>query len=204
MKQMDLAGLATEVASGGSVVVLREQDEPHRLLPIFVGDAEAAAIAIAVSGQAPPRPLTHDLMAALVETFEGHVDAVEVTDLDAGTFVATLAVHGAGGARRVDTRPSDAIALAVRLDVPVFVSEAVLDEAGTLPAEEDAEILDEEAIDEVIDEFRSFLDGVDPTHFVGDAVDDPDGSEDPDGAAETGDTVDEHDGSDGDAGGDHG
>ena len=197
MKQMELAALATEMASGGSVVLLREHEEPHRLLPIFVGHAEAAAIAVAVSGQPTPRPLTHDLMAALVESFEGHVDAVEVTDLDEGTFLAALAVHGAGGARRVDTRPSDAIALAVRLDVPLFVSEHVLDEVGTLPAEgENAETLDEAAIDEVVQQFRSFLDDVDPAHFAEDEAHDSGESDDP---VDPEDMQDETDGGDDDS-----
>ncbi|MDH4348584.1 MAG: bifunctional nuclease family protein, partial [Gemmatimonadota bacterium] len=78
MKQVDLAGMAVEATSGAPIVVLREQDNPHRLLPIFVGGVEAVAIALAVNGEHPARPLTHDLMAALVQSLHGHVDSVEI------------------------------------------------------------------------------------------------------------------------------
>lgn len=161
MKRVELAGLAVEESSGTPVVFLREDDEPHRLLPIFVGGPEAAAIALAVSGNVPPRPLTYDLMASLVENLAGHVDSVEVTELRDGAFLASLAIHGPAGERRLDTRPSDAIALAVRLGAPLFVAEEVLDEAGTEPTVE----VDEGAIDEAVDEFRSFLDEVDASQF---------------------------------------
>ncbi len=162
MKLVDLAGLTLEATVGAPVVVLREHDEPHRLLPIFVGSTEAAAIALAVSGQAPDRPLTHDLMAALVRSLGGHLEAVEVTELSEGSFMASLRVHSPTGEHRIDTRPSDAIALAVRLGAPVFVSDAVLDEAGTLPLLE----VDEATIDDEVDEFRSFLDDVEASHFA--------------------------------------
>ena len=157
MRRVDLAVLAVEATSGAPVIVLREHDAPHRLLPIFVGQAEAAAIAVALSGQAPPRPLTHDVMAALVECLDGRLDAVELIEMREGTFVADLAIEGPTGAQRLDSRASDAIALAVRLGAPVYVSDAVLDEAGTLPAP---------AIDEAVEEFRSFLDGIEPSQFA--------------------------------------
>lgn len=186
---MDLVGLALEATSGAPLVVLREMEEPHRLLPIVVGGAEAAAIALAVSGEAPPRPLTHDLMASLVRSLDGHLDAVEVTELRDGAYLASLAVHGPGGPQRLDTRPSDAIALAVHLGAPLLVADEVLDEAGTLPPDDiDEEPLDEDTIDEAVDEFRSFLDTIDPSQFAEDA--DRDGSESP-GPAEDGDEDDQ-------------
>lgn len=166
VKLVDLVGLHIEATSGAPLVLLREHDAPHRVLPIFVGGPEAAAIATALSGQLPPRPLTHDVMAALVETLDGHIDAVEVTDLRDGAFLAELAVSGPDGGRRLDTRPSDGIALAVRLGTPLFVSEAVLDEAGTVLAEAP----DEEAIDQAVAEFRSFLDDLDASDFDADAI----------------------------------
>jgi bifunctional DNase/RNase len=165
VKHVELAGLAVEETTGAPLLVLRERDAPHRLLPIFIGSAEAAAIAIAASGHAPPRPLTHDLMATLVRSLEGHIDAAEITGLSDGSYLASLAVSGPAGEQRLDTRPSDAIALALRMGAPLFASEAVLDEAGTLPSVE----VDEEAIDEAVEEFRSFLDDVDPSQFIGDA-----------------------------------
>lgn len=166
VKLVDLVGLHIEATSGAPLVLLREHDAPHRVLPIFVGGPEAAAIATALSGQVPPRPLTHDVMAALVETLDGHIEAVEVTDLRDGAFLAELAVSGPDGGRRLDTRPSDGIALAVRLGTPLFVSEAVLDEAGTVLAEAP----DEEAIDQTVAEFRSVLDDLDASDFGAAAV----------------------------------
>jgi bifunctional DNase/RNase len=177
MRSVDLVGIQMEVNSGSPVLILREHDEPHRLLPILVGGAEAASIAIAAGGHTTPRPLTHDLMAVLVEQLDGHLDAVEVTEMRNGSFVANLAISGPAGDRRVDTRPSDAIALAVRLGAPLFVSEKVLDEAGALPSDlasdDEAGPIEPELIDAEVDRFREFLGEVDPADFLpGDPEDD--------------------------------
>jgi bifunctional DNase/RNase len=158
VKPVDLIGLTLEAGSGAPVVLLREHDVPRRVLPIFVGPTEATAIALALSGRLPPRPLTHDLLAVLVETLHAHVERVEVTELRDGTFFAELALSGPTGQRRLDSRPSDAIALAVRVDAPLFVSGVVLDEAGATLAEP----LDERAIDEAVAQFRTALDTLDP------------------------------------------
>ena len=167
MLLVDLIAIQVDANTGASVLVLREHDLPHRMLPIVVGGDAAASIAIAASGQHPPRPMTHDLMAALVESFEGHLDAVEVTDLRDGAFIANLAISGPVGERRIDTRPSDAIALAVRLHAPLFVSEHVLAAAGALPTSE-ADVFDDVAIDAEVDQFRSFLAELDPDDFLPD------------------------------------
>jgi bifunctional DNase/RNase len=159
-----------EASSGVPLVVLREDDAPHRLLPIFVGGPEAAAIAVAMSGQPSPRPLTHDLMAALVTSLDGQLDSVEVTELREGSYLATLSMHGPAGEQRLDTRPSDAIALAVRLGAPLYVADEVLDEAGTLPPTEgDEAVMDDASIDQTVEEFRAFLDDIDPSQFAGGA-----------------------------------
>jgi hypothetical protein len=131
------------------------------LLPIFVGGPEAAAIALALSGEFPPRPSTHDVMAALVESLDAQIERVEVTEVREGAFLAELTVSGPSGGHRLDTRPSDAIVLAVRLHAPLFVSDAVLDEAGTTLQE----AADEDTIDDEVSEFRSFLDEIDPADF---------------------------------------
>ncbi len=170
MISVDLIGIQLDPLSGAAALVLREHDAPNRLLPIVVGHADASSIAIAASGSMPPRPLTHDLMASLVDALDGHLDAVEVTELHDGAFIANLTLSGPAGERRVDTRPSDAIALAVRLQAPMFVSEAVLDEAGALPIDEPVSEADqlaiETAIDAEVDQFRAFLDELDPTDFI--------------------------------------
>jgi len=164
MREVEIAGLAFEAATGAPLVVLRETTEPRRVLPIFVGGTEAAAIGLALTGQTTPRPLTYDLMATLVQSLDAHVDRVEVTEVRDGAFLAELSVSGPTGVRRLDTRPSDAIALALRVQAPLFVSDAVLDQAGAvLP--DTAEPLDVRAIDEQVAAFRSQLDTLSPTAF---------------------------------------
>lgn len=189
MKRVDLAALAVEASSGTPVVVLREHDAPHRLLTIVVGGAEASSIALAASGQRPPRPLTHDLMATLVGSLDGAIDAAEITELSDGAFLASLALHGPTGEQRLDTRPSDAIALAVRVGAPLYVSEAVLDEAGTLPPADEADEpeIDADEIEAAVDEFRGFLDEIEPADFVvGDDHDEPGASDSSDESGEPG------------------
>jgi hypothetical protein len=161
VKQVELVALTVEAGSRAPLVLLREQDAPRRVLPIFVGPVEATAIALALGDESPPRPLTHDLMVTLVETAQARVERVEVTELREGTFFAELAVSGPAGERRVDSRPSDAIALAVRVDAPLYVSGTVLDEAGAVWAE----AIDEASIDEEVARFRSALEAVDPAQL---------------------------------------
>ncbi len=168
MLSVDLVGIQVDPISGAAALVLRENDAPHRLLPIIVGQADASSIAIAASGTRLPRPMTHDLMASVVDALDGHLDSVEVTELHDGAFLANLTLSGPAGQRRIDTRPSDAIALAVRLQAPLFVSEAVLDEAGALPIDEPEvdQFALEASIDAEVDQFRAFLDELDPTDFI--------------------------------------
>jgi bifunctional DNase/RNase len=167
MKLVELVGLHIEATSGAPLVLLREHDAPHRVVPIFVGGPEAASIALGLSGQPSPRPLTHDVMASLVDSLDARVEAVEVTDLRDGAFFAAISVTGPAGEHRLDTRPSDAIALAVRLGAPLFVSDEVLDEAGAVIAEtNDDATIDDSTIDETVAEFRDFLDELDPADFA--------------------------------------
>ncbi|MGH9210564.1 MAG: bifunctional nuclease family protein [Acidimicrobiales bacterium] len=175
MKLVDVLGLHVETTNGSLLLLLREHEEPHRVLPIVIGETEALAIALAIDGQAPPRPLTHDLMVSLVESLDARVGHAEVTELRDGAFVAELAVTGPQGERRIDSRPSDAIALAMRVDAPLFVSDDVLEQAGAVLPDEDSEqpddVLgddapDDEVIDEEVGRFRAFLDDLDPADFT--------------------------------------
>ena len=123
------------------VVMLKEKTE-ERYLPIFIGPAEANAIAIKLRGEALPRPLTHDLLRTIVEALGASVDSIVISDLRNDTFYAKIIFNVEGGQIEIDARPSDALALAVRADVPVYAEESVLDKAGiSLDKIEEAEKL---------------------------------------------------------------
>jgi bifunctional DNase/RNase len=118
------------------VVVLRETDS-RRYLPIWIGPFEADAIAVAIQGHEPQRPMTHDLLRAMIGDLGGQLAHIMVNDIQDNTFFARIVIEQNGRLVEVDSRPSDAIALAVRTDVPIFVEARVLDQAGVLFDEED-------------------------------------------------------------------
>ena len=167
MIPMSLVGVRVEVPSNVPIVLLREI-EGQRHLPIYIGQPEATAIVYALQGLDTPRPMTHDLfIQALTELGVG-VTQVVITELHSdppgspGTFYAEIElVHGAG-THRISTRPSDAIALAVRVSAPLFASEELLDEVGQDPTPEP-----EEEAEEILDEFRDFIEHVNPDDFAG-------------------------------------
>ena len=153
-----------EVLPSDTPVVLLRESDGQRMLPIFIGLPEAKAIGLAMAGQDPPRPMTHDLLVTLLETFSVAVEQVVVTDLRERTFFAEVTLRGPAGIEVVSARPSDAIALAVRTGAPVFAAEEVVDEAGFVPPpSEDGD--DAPAAEAEVEEFRAFLDSVDPGDF---------------------------------------
>jgi bifunctional DNase/RNase len=174
MVLVEIFGLQIEASSGAPLVLLREVDDPHRLLPIFIGGSEALAIARGLQGVTADRPLTHDLLVQLLERTGNRLEDVAVTDLRDGTFFAELRLEGRSGRRVITSRPSDALALAVRVGAPVYASEAVLDEAGavlqTADGDEDEEGAAAEvtgpAAEEMVEEFRGFLEHLDPSDFL--------------------------------------
>jgi bifunctional DNase/RNase len=152
MRPLEVVGVRVEVPANQPIVLLRERDG-DRFLPIWIGAAEATAIAFAQQGVVPARPLTHDLLRDVVAALGSSVAEVRITELRDGVFYAVL-VFDSGV--EVSARPSDAIALALRTDTPVFGADAVLDEAGLAIPDEDQ--------DEV-ERFREFLDQVTPEDF---------------------------------------
>ena len=162
MVEMELVGVRVELPTNAPIVLLREREGDQRLLPIFIGGPEATAIAFALENVSTPRPMTHDLMRILLEDLGARVDRIVVTDLDEGTFFAEVHIQSNGDSLQVSSRPSDAIALAVRMSTPIFVSEEVLDEAGYSGNEEDTG--DQE---EVVEEFKRFIEDVSPEDFAG-------------------------------------
>jgi len=138
------------------VLVLKE-DGGLRVVPIWIGHPEAMAIMLAVQGVEPPRPLTHDLMMAIVSAAGYEVERVEITRVESGTFFATLVLKSPERTLGIDARPSDSLALAVRAGCPVFVSEEVMRVSGVIPEAE---------AEEEVAAFRDFLDHVDPEDFM--------------------------------------
>jgi len=156
MIEMTLSGVRVELPSNQPIVLLKEQDG-DRFLPIWIGAAEAAAIAFALQGIVTPRPMTHDLMKNVLEELGIQVGRITVTELREGTFYAMVRLEGDGRAWEVSSRPSDAIALAVRFGCPIFADEDVLTEASILiPNDEEQEV----------EKFREFLDQVTPEDFA--------------------------------------
>jgi bifunctional DNase/RNase len=153
---MDLVGIRVELPTNTPIMLLREKGG-DRYLPIWIGTPEATAIAMAHDGIQTKRPLTHDLMASLVEKLGATIDGVIVTELRGGTFYADIAVTIDGETHHISSRPSDAVAIAVRADAPLFADRDLLEEAGV-------HIQDESDEDE-IEKFREFLDRIDPTDF---------------------------------------
>lgn len=153
---MELVGIRIEVPSHTPILLLKEQ-EGDRYLPIWIGASEATAIAVAKDGIEPQRPMTHDLLSTIVEELGASVDRVVVTELDSGTFYADLVLERDGDELIISSRPSDAIALATRLESPVFASPEVLDEAGVE--------LRDAGQEEEIERFREFLDDINPEDF---------------------------------------
>ncbi|MGB2869110.1 MAG: bifunctional nuclease family protein [Bacteroidota bacterium] len=133
--QVDILGLSTSPSSGGAyALILKELNGPRRL-PIIIGAFEAQSIALEMEGIKPPRPLTHDLMKSIIDTLGGGLSDVTINELRDGTFYARLSMDS----QEIDSRPSDAIALAVRFGVPIFVADKVMEEAAFVPENEEAE-----------------------------------------------------------------
>jgi len=156
MIEMELTGVRVELPTNQPIVLLRERGG-ERYLPIWIGAAEAAAIALCLQGVVTPRPMTHDLMKSILEDLAVQVQRITVTELRESTFFATIELNHGGASYEISSRPSDAIALAVRTSTPIFASEEVLEEAAILiPGDEDEEV----------EKFREFLDNVTPEDFA--------------------------------------
>lgn len=165
MIELELVGVRVELPANQPIVLLKERSG-SRYLPIWIGAVEATAIAFALQGVETQRPLTHDLIVDMIEATGMTLEAVHVTDLEGGTFFAELHLRHAGGTVVVSARPSDAIAIATRLDdVPLLGAEAVLEEAG-IEMDEDEEGGEQSGDPEdAVREFRQFLDTVTPEDF---------------------------------------
>jgi len=147
--EMVVESVRVHLLSNQHVVILKDR-KAERYLPIWIGPYEANAIALKLQGVTTERPLTHDLMASFLNLLKVKVNRVVVCDLADDTFHARVIVENGGEDLEIDSRPSDAIALAIRLSVPIFASEEVLDRAAIIP---------EESEDEKLAIFKEFING---------------------------------------------
>ncbi len=160
MAQVEVVGVRIEFPSNQPVLILREINSP-RFIPLWIGMPEASAISLALDAVEVPRPMTHDLLVDVIANFQDALTAVTITELQDGIFYALLqfANHDP-----VSARPSDAIALALRVGAPIFVADEVMDVAGQFITEEEG---DEPADDQdsELAQFREFLDQIRPEDF---------------------------------------
>ena len=137
--QVDILGISSSPSNAGAYALILKELHGNRRLPIIIGAFEAQAIALELEGMKPPRPLTHDLMKTIIDTFAVSLNEVYINELRDGTFYAKLIIEGVSNTEEIDSRPSDAIALAVRYSVPMFVDADVLNEAGIRSETEEEE-----------------------------------------------------------------
>ena len=151
---LDVIGVRVEMPSNQPIVLLKEIGG-ERFLPIWIGAVEATAIAFAQQGVTPPRPLTHDLMKDVLDSLQVAVDSIHLTEMREGIFYALINLQGGVTG---SSRPSDAIALALRTGAPILASEALLEDAGI-------EIPDQS--EDEVERFKEFRDQINPEDFAG-------------------------------------
>ena len=161
MVEVELIGLRVEMPTNTPVVLLKEKDEPGRVLPIFIGGPEATAIAFALERVETARPMTHDLFVDALKVLGAQLTRVEITEVVDRVFYAELVLVSLGGETRVSSRPSDAIALALRVGAALFAAEAVMAQAGQQPMADETQGDPEE----LVEEFRQFLSDINPEDF---------------------------------------
>jgi bifunctional DNase/RNase len=159
MQEMDIYGVSFDLV-GKQPIVLLKTKEGNRYLPIWIGQPEAAAILMKLQGASTPRPMTHDLVTEILTELDAQVTRITVTELRENTFFAQVTVQLDGREIDVDSRPSDAIALAIRAEAPIFAADHVIEESAI---EFEGEDVNEE---EIVSEFKRFLDDVSPDQFA--------------------------------------
>lgn len=134
--QCEILGLSSSPSTGGAYAILLKEIDGARRLPIIIGAFEAQAIALEIEGIKPPRPLTHDLLKQVIDNLGGSVVEVVINELRENTFYAKIILDVSGLSNEIDARPSDAIALSVRTQTPIYVTEVVLETAGFVPTDD--------------------------------------------------------------------
>jgi bifunctional DNase/RNase len=158
--RMSIYGINLDLFSSSPIVILKVEDE-NRYLPIWIGQPEARSILMKLQNQEFSRPLTHDLAVNLVTELGGSMERVTVTELRDSTFFATISLQINGRTVEIDSRPSDAIALAVRSGAEIFAADEVIEEAAVVFEE----AMEETPEDEVVDKFKDWMNQVSPEDF---------------------------------------
>ena len=162
MQEMLIYGVSFDLVGKQPIVLLKTADG-NKFLPIWIGHPEAAAILMKLQSQAPPRPMTHDLLSDMLEQLGAQILRITVTELRENTFYAQITLQQDGGEIEIDSRPSDAIALAIRAEAPIFAADRVIEESAI---EFEGEEIDQDRLDEEVAKFRNFLDEVTPEDFA--------------------------------------
>jgi bifunctional DNase/RNase len=162
MQEMTIYGVSFDLV-GKQPIVLLKTAEGNKFLPIWIGHPEAAAILMKLQSQAPPRPMTHDLLSDMLDQLGAQIVRITVTELRENTFYAQITLQQDGGEIEIDSRPSDAIALAIRAEAPIFAADRVIEESAI---EFEGEEIDQDRLDEEVAKFRHFLDEVTPEDFA--------------------------------------
>jgi len=164
MHEMVIYGVSFDLVGKQPIVLLKTADG-NKFLPIWIGHPEAAAILMKLQGASTPRPMTHDLVTDMLGQLDAQVVRITVTELKENTFYASITVQQNGSEIEIDSRPSDAIALAVRADAPIFAAEEVIEESA-IEFEGEGEEVNEEEVQEIVSEFKQFLEHVTPDEFA--------------------------------------
>jgi bifunctional DNase/RNase len=162
MHEMVIYGVSFDLVGKQPIVLLKTTDG-NKFLPIWIGHPEAAAILMKLQGATTPRPMTHDLVTDILSQLDAQVVRITVTELRDSTFYAQITVQQNGSEIEIDSRPSDAIALAIRAEAPIFVADRVIEESAI---EFEGEDVDQEVLEAEVAKFKNFLDEVTPEDFA--------------------------------------
>jgi bifunctional DNase/RNase len=162
MQEMQIYGVSFDLV-GKQPIVLLKTAEGNKFLPIWIGHPEAAAILMKLQSASTPRPMTHDLVTDMLDQLGAQVVRITVTELRENTFFAQITVQQDGSEIDVDSRPSDAIALAIRADAPIFAADEVIEESAI---EFEGDEINQEDLEKEVSKFKQFLDHVTPDEFA--------------------------------------